>query len=223
MSEMNPAQLEANREGFDLAHFLRCRDKTWEGMKRIREIIVPGMREEDATKKAEAILREMGAEKFWHRTYVRFGANTKKMYGQPSEPNMVLKETDIFFLDIGPVWDGKYEGDSGATYTLGSDSLQMKCAKDVVTVFEKTRDHWRKTGATGQALYDYSSQAAKELGWELLIDVNGHRLGDFPHQAFYKGGLSEVDFKPAPYAWVLETHIQHSTLPVAAFYEDILY
>lgn len=60
------------------------------------------------------------------------------------------------------------------------------------------------------------------MGWRLNLDLSGHRLSDFPHSAFFKGGVAEAPFAPSPELWVLEMHIRHRTRPFGAFYEDML-
>jgi hypothetical protein len=41
-------------------------------------------------------------------------------------------------------------------------------------------------GEQGPALYDYAVARAKDMGWELNLDLSGHRPGDFPHEALYE-------------------------------------
>jgi Xaa-Pro aminopeptidase len=41
-----------------------------------------------------------------HPILVRFGENTLKVFKQPSEGDARHKDDDIFFLDLGVVWDG---------------------------------------------------------------------------------------------------------------------
>jgi hypothetical protein len=53
-------------------------------------------------------------------------------------------------------------------------------------------------------------------------EVDGHRVGDFPHQVFFRGGMSELDFKPGAGVWILEIQIRHPTLSYGAFYEGSL-
>ena len=50
---------------------------------------------------------------------MRFGSNTTKNFDDPSEPGVVLGENDIFFIDIGPIFDG-CEGDAGDTVAVGT-------------------------------------------------------------------------------------------------------
>src|ERR1700734_3218573 len=124
----------------------------------------------------------LGMRKGWHRVIVRFGPNTTKDFMADSEPGVVLGEQDIFFLDIGPVY-GDTEGDAGQTFVFGDDPEHHKAARDVRALWDDVREQWFAHGLTGPALYDYAQARAKELGWELNLDLSGHRLGDFPHEA----------------------------------------
>ena len=214
--------VEKTKADFSLEALMDARSKTYEALDRISKAITIGMREEDATRIATQIMTEMGAEKFWHRTYVRFGTNTLKKYSQASDPGVTLGENDIYYLDIGPVWNG-YEGDVGDTYVTGNDPEMHNCAKDCRAIFEAVKTHWKETSATGQALYDYASQIAEKMGWKLNLNVAGHRLSDFPHALYSKLGLDKVDFHPSSHVWVLEIQIQHPSRPFGAFYEDLLY
>lgn len=97
-----------------------------------------------------------------------------------------------------------------------------RIARDVRTLFENTSAAWRAQGLTGTALYDYASRRAVEMGWELNLDMNGHRLADFPHAAIHKGALAQAAFRPTSNLWVLEIQIRHPERPFSAFYEDLL-
>jgi hypothetical protein len=70
--------------------------------------------------------------------------------------------------------------------------------------------------------YRYASEAAHSLGWELNLDMSGHRLADFPHAALHQGALAEASFAPSPGLWDLEIQIRPPELPYSAFYDDLL-
>ena len=54
------------------------------------------------------------------------------------------------------------------------------------------------------------------------MNMDGHRLGSFPHGAFYKGGVAGLDFCPGENAWILEIQIMCQRLGIGAFYEDLI-
>jgi methionyl aminopeptidase len=179
------------------------------------------MVEEDAVAMARGILGEMGMRKGWHRVIVRFGPNTTKDFMADSEPGVVLGEQDTFFIDIGPVY-GDTEGDAGQTFAFGDDSVHHKAVRDARALRDEVREQWCTTGMPGTALHDYAVERANALGWELNLDLSGHRLGDFPHEAHYNGSLADADIRPNPNLWVLEMAIRHPTRKFGAFYEDLL-
>ncbi len=221
MSPQEAATLEQTKTGFAFEKLFEIRAQTLDAVKRIAEQVQVGMLEEDANKMAIATLQEMGTRQGWHKPFVRFGSNTVKTFGADSDPGIELGENDIYFIDIGPVWEG-YEGDAGNTFVTGNDADLQRCASDVKQIFYAVADKWKTEQYTGEALYQFAEQITKDLGWELNLDLSGHRLGDFPHEAYYKGSLAEIPFHPSPKLWVLEIQIWHPEKPFGAFFEDIL-
>lgn len=221
MLTQEAATLEQTKVGFEINRLFEIREKTLEAVHRIASQVHVGMLEEDANQMAIATLQAMGTRQGWHKPYIRFGSNTVKTFGADSDPGIRLGEDDIYFIDIGPVWDD-YEGDAGNTFVTGSDPDLQRCASDVKTIFDAVADKWKMENYTGEALYQFAEQFAQDLGWELNLDLSGHRIGDFPHEAYYKGSLAEVAFHPTPKLWVLEIQIRHPEKPFGAFFEDIL-
>jgi Xaa-Pro aminopeptidase len=218
---LDQTQIERTKPNFDSTLMLQARSQSWNAIEAISKKIQPGMTEEEATSIAQETLRALGSEKFWHRTIVRLGSNTLKGFSDPSEKGVTLKSNDIFYLDLGPVWNG-YEGDAGQTFVCGNDPEQTRCAQDCKEIFETVGLAWRSQGLTGQALYALADQEAKRRGWILNLEINGHRLADFPHALYYKGSLSDQPFSPTPLVWVLEIQIRHPSREFGAFYEDLL-
>jgi Xaa-Pro aminopeptidase len=223
MSEIldKQSELEAVGPAFLKEKMLEMRGKTRKAIHAIAAACKPGMVEEDAVTMAKDILAADDMVRGWHDVYVRFGANTLKTFGAESDPGVALKENDIFFIDIGPVW-GEFEGDGGDTFTVGTASEMAKCAADARKLFHIVRKKWESTGMSGKQLYDFAIEEAKTTGWELNMDLSGHRLSDFPHAAIYDGPMADVNFKPSPLLWVLEIHIRHPTDGYGAFFEDML-
>jgi Xaa-Pro aminopeptidase len=213
--------LEAVGPAFTREQMLLMRGKTRRIINQIAAAVKPGMVEEDAVEMAKNLLAENDMVRGWHDVYVRFGTNTLKTFGAPSDPGIVLKEDDIFLIDIGPVWED-WEGDGGDTFVFGGDPNKERCAKDARDLFHTVRHKWEATGMSGKELYEFAVAEAAALGWELNMDLSGHRLSDFPHAAIYDGPMADVDFKPSPLLWVLEIHIRHPTDGYGAFYEDML-
>ena len=222
---MIQAKIETTKATFSIEDFRRARDKTFEAVTQISKAILVGMTEDEGNLIVKSVLAEMGCTKSWHKGFVRFGVNTLNGFSDPSKKGIVLQPNDIYFIDIGPVW-GEYEGDGGDTFAVGNDSehsVEMhRCAKDVKTLFQLTAEEWKRAGLTGKELYDFADRAAKKLGWELNLGIGGHRLADFPHAIYFKGSLSDMNFKPTANLWMLEIQIRHPTLQFGAFYEDLL-
>lgn len=215
------AQAEAVGREYDREMMLQVRTMTRRAIHDIAAAIRPGMPEEMALGLARETLKAAQLLRGWHGIHVRFGPNTLKPFGAPSEPGVVLQENDIYFIDIGPVWRS-WEGDGGETFVVGQDADMLRIARDVRRLFDDARAAWRSQGLTGAALYQYAGSRAADMGWQLNLAMNGHRLADFPHAAVHKGSLADARFVPSPELWVLEIQIRHPARPFSAFYEDLL-
>ncbi len=215
------AQQERSGDNYDFSMMLETRERTRAVIRDVAAQIAPGMAEEDALALMRQTLKARDMLRGWHGIHVRFGSNTLKTFGKPSEPGVILRDDDIFFIDIGPVWRG-YEGDGGETFTVGNDPEMLKAAADVRAVYDSVRDAWQREGLTGADLYEFAQAQAAALGWELNLDMCGHRLSDFPHAVKFDGALMDAPFTPTSGLWVLEIQIRHPDRPISAFYEDLL-
>jgi Metallopeptidase family M24 len=215
------AAVEAVGDVFDMAKLLEQRARTHEAISSIAAAIRPGMREDEAVTLANHMLSEREMRRGWHKVNLRFGVNTTLTFHSPSEPGVVLGDSDIFFIDIGPVFE-QWEGDAGDTFVVGHDAEFSRCAADARAVFHAARRRWLADGLSGRALYDFAAAEAARLGWEFNWEMLGHRISDFPHKLIFDGTMAEVDFVPSAGLWVLEIQIRHPTRPFGAFFEDIL-
>lgn len=224
---------EKNRPGFRAENLLKAQARGWEGLRQLQAAIRVGMTEEEARREGERILKELGAKKHWHRVLVRFGANTLKKFNEASDAVEPLREGDVYFLDLGPVFevDGiEYEADIGETFVVESASPQapehqvakLELVEAARTIFRRVAGIWREESLSGAALYARAKEETEKLGYVLNPEVDGHRVGDFPHQVFFRGGMGEIDFKPSAGVWILEIQIRHPHLPFGAFIEDLL-
>jgi methionyl aminopeptidase len=71
-------------------------------------------------------------------------------------------------------------------------------------------------------VYELLKRRSSELGYDLLEDVAGHRVGDFPHHRFSKSNLADLAFIPTDSLWILEVQIVDKQKRFGAFFEDIL-
>ena len=149
--------------GYDESRLLSAQSKTWQAVHAVARKIRPGHTEKDAQGFLKEVMKELGAEKIWHPPQIRFGANTLKPFGKPGEKDVPLSENDIFFLDIGPVFDG-YEGDAGTTFIVGDDREMKQLAADAEAVFNEVREEWKKTGVPGRALYEFADGTREHRG-----------------------------------------------------------
>lgn len=206
---------------FSLAKMLHARNKTVEAVQLIAKQIRPGMNERQAKDLAKATLEQMGMERIWHGIIVRFGHTTQKTFNQRIDPDNVLGENDIFFIDLGVVWDG-HEGDAGDTFVVGHDTQMQDCAMAARQLWQTVRDKWLQDGCAGSELYEYAAKQAEAMGWQLNLEIKGHRVSDFPHAIYQAGNLGDFAACPDTGLWILEIQIRHPTLPYGAFYEDLL-
>jgi Xaa-Pro aminopeptidase len=218
---MIPATAENVGPHFAIDCMLQARQMSWDALTAIAAQITPGMTEPVARSLARQTLREAGMERLWHPCIIRFGANTLKTFRQVSAPDTVLGERDLFFVDLGPVFDG-HEGDVGDTFVVGDDPLMRDCAEAARELFRRVAAQWKNERCSGQALYAFADREAQAMGWRLNHETKGHRVGDFPHSVHKAGTLGKFPDPPVPGLWILEIQIAHRERPIGAFYEDLL-
>ncbi|MBP5104237.1 M24 family metallopeptidase [Pseudomonas protegens] len=212
---------EAVGLAYSLEGMLHAKRMTWEAIGQIARQVKPGMQESAAREMGLQVLREMGMERIWHPLLIRFGANTLKTFKQRSDGDPLLQENDLFFIDLGVVWD-RHEGDCGATFVVGDDAEMHACAAATKSLFDQVHDHWQSHLVAGPELYRYAQEQARAMGWVLNLDIKGHRVSDFPHAIYRAGDLGDFAACPQVGLWILEIQIAHPTRPFGAFYEDLL-
>jgi Xaa-Pro aminopeptidase len=200
----------------------QARDKTLAVISEAAHAVRPGMSEIEAKALILEIQTRLGAAKSWHPAQIRFGKNTLLSFGERSEEGTLLAENDIFFFDIGPIFDG-HEGDVGRPFAVGDDPEMTNCCRDAEEIWLEVRDRWKSHKESGAKLYAFATQRAEARGWLLsLKKANGHRIADFPHAARARGSIEEFTQTPAADRWILEIQIRHPVREFGAFYEDLL-
>src|ERR1700754_2827187 len=131
-----PPHAHATGSQFDAGRMLAARERSWVALREIARRITPGMTEPEAVALAGEVLADAGMQRIWHPSLIRFGANTLKTFRQRSAPDTRLGHHDIFFVDLGPVFDG-HEGDVGDTFVLGDDPLMHACAAAARELFTR--------------------------------------------------------------------------------------
>ena len=222
MSDLSTDPREATGAAFSMDRMRHAREQSWQAVRAIAAGIRPGMTEQQGTDHALQVLAQPGMERHWHPVKVRFGESTLATFRQISDPTRVLREDDIFFVDIGPVWQG-HEGDAGDSFTMGNDAEMAACAAAARQLWHEVAERWRQDRTSGQALYAWATERATAMGWRLNLDTRGHRVCDFPHAIYEAGKLADFALCPQAGLWVLEIQIAHPTRPFGAFFEDLLF
>ena len=214
---------ERNGENFRWTNYFEARQRCLSVVDRIFSSLQEGMSEVDGQQLIKEIFLKEGAGKFWHPSKFRIGSETVKTFRALPEESIRLKQGDILFIDVGPIFDG-HEADIGRTQIFGettSDPLK-RLASASREVWLKTASAWKTDNLSGEALYAFANSLTGSRGYILNPLMAGHRLGDFPHAMFSKDKLSEMKFKPSENLWVLEIHLVDESLDRGSFYEDIL-
>lgn len=199
-----------------------ARDKTLTVIEEVASLMKPGMNEDEAKLLIIKFQKELGAPKSWHPPQIRFGENTVLAFGKTGIPHVKLQENDIFFFDLGPIFDS-HEGDVGRTFWIGQNAEMKRCCTDVKEIWHEVKEVWQKQNSTGNELYQIAQSCAKHRGWVLNLEkANGHRIADFPHAARARGSIEHLKTTPTANRWILEIQIRHPTSPFGAFYEDLL-
>lgn len=205
---------------FNLEAFYRARNKARDLTYELSSLIRPGMIEAQAHEFYKELSKKYQVQKQWHPPKLRFGPNTINNFRDESIPH-ILQEEDIFFLDIGPVFEG-HEADYGETFSVGNVFDHKHIADSSQKVFHEVSAYWKSHSCKGGELYEFAQGRARYYGYHLNIGQDGHRIGDFPHHVFYKGGLGECEEVVVPNAWILEIHLWNAHKSFGAFFEDIL-
>jgi Xaa-Pro aminopeptidase len=218
---LNAPSKEAVGAAYSIDSMRHAQAMTWRAIEQLSQQIRPGILESQARELGKQVLADLDMQRIWHPLLVRFGANTLKTFKQRSDGDPALAENDIFFIDMGAVWQG-HEGDAGATFTTGSDPQMAACASAAKALFERVQLRWKTEKVVGLELYRYAQEQARDMGWELNLSIKGHRVSDFPHAIHRGGDLGDFEHYPNEGLWILEIQIAHPSKAYGAFYEDLL-
>jgi hypothetical protein len=229
--------LEAVSPGFVEEGLKRARDRTLEVFAEIKAALREGMTEDEARRTGLAVFARHGVIKHWHKIYIRFGPGTVLSFHDPLQADYRLRPGDACYIDLGPVWPDpelgmEYEGDYGDSFVFTPPTppgVQApahpeaeKIASHARMLFVEAREKWKSQGLSGKDLYAFLQERAEALGYRLAEKVEGHRMSDFPHHRHSKETLGRLPFPPTGSLWVLEVMLRHPSLPLGAFFEDLL-
>ncbi len=177
--------------------------------------------------------RMYGVSRYWHKRIVRAGENTLLPYDE-NPPDLVLKDDDILFLDLGPVFED-WEADFGRTFVLGNDPHKHKLRHDVEAAFAEGKRYFHAhPEIKANELYEYATSLAKKYGWEFGGPIAGHLLGQFPHERIPNDKISLYVHPDNPLRmsdrdsdgrfrhWILEIHFVDRARKIGGFYEELL-
>ncbi|NQY80289.1 MAG: aminopeptidase P family protein [Candidatus Caenarcaniphilales bacterium] len=205
----------------DIEKILESRAKARTLLNEIKAVIKPGIKESKAYSLTEEIYKKHNVTKSWHKPYIRFGENTLLTYADRAEEDLVLKEEDIAFIDIGPIF-GDIEADLGETLVFGNNKIHQELKQASKELFKEGDNFYKDKNPSGSEMYDFLVEKTKSYGFEFNLGNCGHLIGLFSHSACYKDGMRYFTEKMQPGIWILEIQIRHPEIKAGAFFEDIL-
>lgn len=199
-----------------------------------RGLIAPGRTEKEVSTDVRELANELfDVRKFWHKRIVRGGSNTLSPYDD-NPPERVIGDEDIVFLDFGPIFED-WEADFGRTYVLGSEPRRLALRDALEPLWLEGRAHFETTpDITGEQLYDYMCDLARDAGWTFGSPIAGHLVGEFPHEkvagdkisSYITPGSAEpmrrLDQAGRQCHWILEIHLTDPEAQIGGFFEQLL-
>lgn len=205
-------------EKFNLEKFYDARSLAIKAVDIFNSKLKNGLSEPEGLTLLKSILDDLGQQRMWHPIKFRIGKNTVCSFRDKSEEGILLKKGDLYFIDIGPVFDG-HEADYAKTFCFEGEN---KICQDVEDIFLHLKDKVYSDKLTGTSLYEYAQDYTYRLGYNFNPNMKGHRLSDFPHAIHFKKGLSDFESTPLKDRWILEVHIIDKNNRFGAFYEDLI-
>lgn len=226
--------IESNSETFKVEKFLENQEATRKILSAIENKVQRGMNYQDIENLIMVEFKKSGVEKSWHPIKVRIDSDTLLNFRDKSNQSIKIDNGSLYFIDIGSVTNG-YEGDFGDTFVFGKDRpnedrtsennkvKKLELINKCKAVFSETVACWKSESLTGDRLYDFAEASAKRLGLRLNLNMDGHRLGSYPHGVYYKGSLKGAGKIVDGKLWVLEIQVMCPDIQLGAFYEDIIF
>jgi Xaa-Pro dipeptidase len=197
-------------------------------------LIRPGITEGELNAAIYSLAKEMyGISTYWHKRIVRAGANTLLPYDE-NPPDLMLKDDDILFLDLGPVFE-EWEADFGRTFVLGNDPMKLKLREDVGLAFAEGKKYFEENSEVlSSELFAYAEGLAARFGWEFGGPIAGHLVGQFPHERIAGDKvhlyvhpesdlrMRDLDEQGQKRHWILEIHFVDRALGIGGFFEELL-
>lgn len=192
----------------ELAIMRRAGKALAEVMREIEKNVAPGVNTLQIDKLAEELVLAHGAlpafKGYGERrnpfpATICASVNDEVVHGIPSE-EVVLKDGDIFKVDIGLKLDGFY-ADMARTFAVGQISAE---AQQLIEATEKSFWKGVKNLKEGASLSEFSKsaqQAAESAGFSVVKNLVGHGIGKNLHEDpqvpnYYERGYRDLILKP---------------------------
>ena len=118
---------------------------------------------------------------------------------------------------------------------LGEDEAKKKLQRDLDKVWQARKTYFDSNpDITGQQLYRYTCDQAREYGWDFGGLHAGHLVGTFPHERIpndkvtfqisdqNENQMRSVDGNGHQRHWILETHLVDRERKIGGFREQLL-
>ncbi|KAK9795878.1 hypothetical protein WJX73_005071 [Symbiochloris irregularis] len=200
-------------------------------------LLTPGRSEKEVDKQVfQLAAADYGTRQHWHKRTPRFGENTVHPIFVDT-PDAQLKEDDICFLDLGPVFK-RIEADFGRTYVLGQDPEKHKLNQALTRIFNICKQQYLSApDIIGADFFTFVKETCAQHGYQYANDqFCAHLLGEFSHEV--KFGETSTNYacpdnctpmnaphtNGQPRHWILEIHLLQDPKigRYGGFYEDLL-
>jgi Xaa-Pro aminopeptidase len=183
----------------ELAGFLKCQRLALRAAKETSSLLRPGWTEVQAASLLNTWLCDNGVRGYFHRPFAWFGERTRfdkiKTYPQFSPSSRVLRENEVFILDVAPILNG-YVCDIGYTSCVGENAEYTKA----MAFLEKLKIQIPalfSSKITGGEIWQRVENAILDAGYDNVhkrypFAVLGHRvhrgLGELPSPSLWGFG-----------------------------------
>jgi Xaa-Pro aminopeptidase len=142
------------------------------GFKAARETIRPGVTELEILGQMQYTMRKMGSE--WD-SWIVFGSGPNSAFSEAFPTNRVIKEGDMLFIDVGPLYRG-YPADISRTFMVGNPTPAQKRLLDSLLEVEMKAINMVKAGVNVGELDAAVRQLVRNCGFKEYKHHTGHAL-----------------------------------------------
>jgi Xaa-Pro aminopeptidase len=163
--------------------YLRAQNLAQQAARELAGWVQPGWTEARTADLLNTYLLDHGVASFFHKAFVWFGDRTRfagvKNYSHYSPTHRVVREGEVFILDVAPIVDG-YICDIGYTASLG-ENLEFEKARAVLSQLHQEIPLLFKAETTGGEICENVAARIRDAGYEPIhqkypFAVLGHRV-----------------------------------------------